>query len=151
MSYREHRRYLQDLLRVGDAKPLGYLPLGTLEALAGVPRAAVERWCRRRGLMYAFFTEGECRISKGAVYVGCLPALKRLLDAHSDVVKKAGWPREPIAFMRTVAMRFADAPKLYALVGRAFADPRFPDIHPMLRAPDDDRTDARKQAASRPG
>lgn len=137
---------LDDLLNIGEAKPLGYLPLSTLEGemqWGAANETVVETMTRTlavRGLCVRVFAESECWVGSGALFAADLKALARLLETHCDIVQKAGWSIDPIAFIDQVAKVSVfeeKSPELYRVIGLAFADKRFTGIRqekPMTKA-----------------
>lgn len=118
---------LRDLFGIGPDKPLGYLPLSTLEDCKYAPETMV-RTLRARDLYVRIYTQPECDVGSGALYASDLRALAGLLAQNKDVIIEAKWPMEPLAFFDRVA-RIAVSerkdPFLYRVIGLAFADPRF--------------------------
>lgn len=130
---------MRDLLDVGPRKPLGYLPLTTLRRHGYEPRA-FRRAATVSGLTTRLFVRdsyvmlppyrGRRRFPLAVqrehahLYVWHEPALQAMLDAHRDVLRDNRWPMKASAFVRKVSRVSADEPRLYRLIGRAFADKR---------------------------
>lgn len=116
---------IQDLLRVGPNKPLGYLPLDTIITICGLSPYAIKQDMEARGLKTKFFTKTMCSISSGALFVWDEDALRKILETHSGVLNHCGWPSEPEEFVTKVAIDTAEDGELYKVVGKCFADARF--------------------------
>jgi hypothetical protein len=126
-NYLESQTDLKDLLLVGPGKPMGYLPLGTIQARGRDPiELAVE--LKAAGLQTRIYTQNECGVASGALYVWDDRALKNLLGRYQNVLHAVGWKDDPADFVAHVAceaVSATDFPELYALIGIAFSDPRF--------------------------
>ena len=125
--------YMDDLLRVGRDKPLGYLPLSTIE-LSGWTLERTLAWLKTTDLKHAVFAQDACRIGSGALYVWDERAVQRLLDLNLPIVQANGWGEEAEEFVLDVVKDYAADPDLYALVGAMFADERFIDTPLVKRA-----------------
>ena len=130
-SPEERDNLLSDLLRVGPEKPLGYLPLATIERcgpLGQTIRATLES----KGLHVQVFEPDACFVGSGAMFVADLTALQQLLDEDegSKTLHDSGWTPKARAFIYAVATVHVDMHRnfdLYRLIGLAFADPFFKD------------------------
>ena len=123
------REIMFDLFGVGWTKPLGYLPLSTIEFHGWTPEL-VTRWSLHNGLSSQELSEGNARTLSGALYVWDPRALQALLDANRDILSRHAWPTDAFDFVQRVVRDTVHkdaAPHLYALIGRAFADERFKD------------------------
>ncbi len=74
------------LAAVGNAKPVGYLPLATLEKHLAMDVTEVADSFAKRGLKTRIFLANECCINSGALYVYDSSALQSVLNAASDVL-----------------------------------------------------------------
>ena len=81
-----------NLAAVGNAKPLGYLPLATLEKHLAMDVTEVADSFEKRGLKTRVFLANECCISSGALYVYDPSGLQSVLNAASDVLARNKWP-----------------------------------------------------------
>lgn len=124
-EFNSSERIWSDIENIGPKKPLGYLPIVTLDKYCSKTPLDVQRYAAERGLQCRIFSEGECRVGSGAVYVWHAPSLDALLDENQDTLVKNGWPLDADAFAARVARDHADDPALYRLIGLAFADWRF--------------------------
>lgn len=129
-EFHTSERIWSDIERIGPKKPMGYLPIVTLDKYCGKTPLDVQRFAAERGLQCRIFSEGDCRVGSGAVYVWHAPALDALLDENQDTLLKNGWPLDADAFATRVAREHADEPALYRLIGVAFADWRFAEGGP---------------------
>ncbi len=114
-----------DLMGVGALKLIGYLPLVTLERAFATSVQNVKEELAHRGLGVLRFREDQCRIASGALYAFHFPGLMLLLRANLTTLKRCGWPIEPYDFVERVAQEEATDDELRALIGKAFADPRY--------------------------
>jgi len=107
-----------DLTRVGPDKPLGYLPLDTLDDPDGL-KCMLES----RGLEVLVLDEAASHVRSGAMVAYDHRALGELLRAGSCVLENSGWPVDARAFalyQMTHNAPFRTA--LYDLVADAYAD-----------------------------
>jgi hypothetical protein len=82
-SENERQALLRSLMAVGPAKPVGYLPIHTIEELAQFTPEAIAAASAARGLATAQFGPAACCIKSGALYVYHREALATLLEAKS--------------------------------------------------------------------
>jgi hypothetical protein len=97
------RRLVERLLEVGPSKPVGYLPLHTIEAFVQPTPHAVAAAATARGLTTAQFGPAECCIKSGALYVYDREALAVLLQERAAAVSAAGLPLDPDRFVARIA------------------------------------------------
>jgi hypothetical protein len=116
---------LRDLLAVGPTKPIGYLPIKTLEQLVQLAPDAVAATAAARGLATAQFGPEACCIKSGALYVYDREALASLLQHHLDSVLKADLPPDPDRFVACIAANWFDEDHpAYPIIERAFGATR---------------------------
>lgn len=119
---------MDHILSLGPQKPLGYLPLNTIEMCGYNPSNLVLE-LSQRGFLADIYPFEVCSVFSGALYV-CAPEwLKRHLAINEGVLSLYGWPGTPEEFMFRVAIERVcqtQNPDLYAVIGQAFGDPRFP-------------------------
>ncbi len=115
-------KYLNDLLRVGPDKPLGYLPLNTIREECKVNPLDVAKYLKRRGLEIKAWKQSFCKVWSGALFVYDRESLQKLLDQHSGILIEANWPSQADDFVVQVATTLAKSPALFDLVATAFAD-----------------------------
>ncbi len=99
----ERRALLRSLTTVGPSKPVGYLPLNTIENIARLDPGAVAAAAQARGLATERFHPSVCCIKSGALYVYHREALAALLLANADAVHAAGLPLDPGDFVARIA------------------------------------------------
>ncbi len=126
-SPEEKEKIMSDLWRVGPQKPLGYHSLDTITQ-CGYSIEETKQKLEDAGLKVLLFREGECPIISGALYVYEEGALEKLLKANIRVLELFYWPSDPKSFVRRVATKgfVPDGTQLFELIGKAFADKRFP-------------------------
>jgi hypothetical protein len=104
----ERQALLRDLEDVGPSKPVGYLPLRSVEKLLLLSPDAVAAGATARGLATARFASDESCIRSGALYVFHRAALHALLMEHGDAVRIAGLPLDPDRFVARIATTWFD-------------------------------------------
>ncbi len=115
--------YMPDLWRVGAEKPMGYLPIQTIENCGWSVWDARDR-VLEKGLKARVMGEAECQVGSGALYCWDEEAVQNLIDRNLAMLILAGWPIKAADFVQKVWSEFAEDPKVYELVGVMFADPR---------------------------
>jgi hypothetical protein len=111
------------LAAVGNAKPVGYLPLATLEKHLAMDVTEVADSFAKRGLKTRIFLANECCINSGALYVYDPSALQSVLNAASDVLARNKWPISAELFVDRVAKFWIEeSDPVYAIIQRAFGD-----------------------------
>lgn len=109
------------LAAVGNAKPVGYLPLATLEKHLAMDVTEVGDLFAKRGLKTRVFLANECCINSGALYVYDPSALQSVLNAASDVLARNKWPISAELFVDRVAKFWIEeSDPVYAIIQRAF-------------------------------
>ena len=114
--------YLDDLLKVGSDKPMGYLPVSTIIDHCRVDPTEVAAYLREKGLETRYWPESFCGVYSGALYTYDPHSLNLLLANHSSLLEDTGWPGDADDFVVKVATTFAEHPSLFNLVADAFAD-----------------------------
>jgi hypothetical protein len=122
-SETERNALLRSLTEVGPAKPVGYLPLYTIEEFVQLTPEAVAAAATARGLATAQFGPAACCIKSGALYVYDRKALANLLQESADTIAAASLPSDPDRFVAHIATVWFDmAHPAYALIARAFGE-----------------------------
>jgi hypothetical protein len=112
-----------NLAAVGNAKPLGYLPLATLEKHLAMDVTEVADSFEKRGLKTRVFLANECCISSGALYVYDPSGLQSVLNAASDVLARNKWPVSAELFVDQLAKCWVEqSDPVHAVIQRAFGD-----------------------------
>ncbi len=125
-SKTENASYLDDLYRVGPDKPLGYLPLSTIEQ-CGIAASDLQTQLEEQGLKTFMVADKDCRTASGALYAWDEQALQALLTSRADILLAAQWPCEPAKFVQRVIDEVApSAAPLFDLIADAFADKNNP-------------------------
>jgi hypothetical protein len=115
---------LGDLAAVGNAKPLGYLPLAALKARLLMDVREVVDSFEKRGLRTKVFQADDCCIKSGALYVYSPTVLQNVLNAFSDVLKANAWPLSAELFVNKVAKTWVEQTHpVYAVIRNAFGEP----------------------------
>jgi hypothetical protein len=116
-------RILDDLRNIGPDKPLGYLPISTINKYLKSDMQNLIREAEEKGLFVKIFRDGEVPITGGALFMADVTALDQLIKLHERTLKAFGWPIEPKEFLEYVATRHApNKTKLFDVVADAFAD-----------------------------
>lgn len=113
---------LNDLRKIGNDKPLGYLPLSTLIEQCGINPYVMREELIQNGLKVIILDHNECSISSGALFAYSEAALQKLLTDNKEVLLSADWPTEAelfIKYLHTVAPRNT---ALFDLIADAFGD-----------------------------
>jgi hypothetical protein len=120
------RDYLDDLNLVGTAKLIGYLPLSTILHNCHADPHALRGEAIRKGLIAHIYSENECSIGSGALYIFDPEKLRDFLalPKNAIVLSRYQWPSEPHAFVRKVVTEIAEPQALYDLVALTFNDQR---------------------------
>lgn len=114
-------KMMEDLWDVGPTKPLGYLPVTTIEACGAVV-ADVLKSLQQRGLWAQVLDQGL--VVGGALYASDLSALQKLLDGQKAMLKDVRWPLRAEQFIKYVAtVQVADSAS--TLIAIAFRDGRY--------------------------
>ena len=121
LTEEERSTLLGSLTEVGPSKPVGYLPLYTIEKFVRTTPEALA--AAARGLATAQFTPKDCCIKSGALYVYHRETLADLLRANAKVACAAGLPLEPDDFIaRIAAVWFEKNHPAYPVIAAAFGD-----------------------------
>lgn len=129
------QRYDDDITRVGEDKPLGYILLRTIRENHGDPEE-MARAARERGLFAEVHYPGNSPLSGGGenpfenagdLMVADIESLRELLINNRGVLEEFGWPIDPYDFIEK--HRWEDPPfktKLFDLIADAYADKNNP-------------------------
>ncbi len=119
----ERNALLRSLTTIGPSKPVGYLPLYTIEKFARLAPDTVAAAAAARGLATAQFDPSACCIKSGALYAYHRDALATLLQANADAVRAAGLPLDPDHFVaRIAAVWFEENHPARPIIAAAFGD-----------------------------
>jgi hypothetical protein len=123
LNEEERSALLLSLTEVGPSKPIGYLPLYTIEEFVRMTPEALAAAAAARGLSTAQFTPADSCIKSGALYVYHRETLADLLRANAKVACAAGLPLEPDDFIaRIAAVWFEKNHPAYPVIAAAFGD-----------------------------
>lgn len=119
----ERDALLHSLTAVGPSKPVGYLPLNTIEMLLKRSPETIAAAAAARGLATAQFGPSICCIKSGALYAYDRDTLAALLKANADAVRAAGLPRDPDYFVAHIAaVWFDESHPAHRIIATAFGD-----------------------------
>lgn len=118
-----------DLLYVGTKKPMGYLPLSSIEFYGGQDALTdLIHWVFDNKYDCRCCSEQACHIGSGALFIWDELMLGEVLDTFKDILLKNDVPTEPEAFVKYVikytVLSEANLP-VYIIIGLAFGDKRF--------------------------
>lgn len=123
LSDEQQNALLQSLTAVGVSKPIGYLPLYTIEKLLRLTPEALADAAAKRGLATVQLDAAACCIKSGALYAYDRQALTRLLQVNAYAVHAAGLPLDPDEFVVHVAsIWFEEQHPAYRVITAAFGD-----------------------------
>jgi hypothetical protein len=114
----------EDLLNVGSNKPMGYMPIQTLEE--SLDKDQIKDLIYElvfKGLTITFADENECAVVSGALYAWDQKALNTLLCKNKETLIKEGWPIEAEIFVRHSMTNSAEPmTDLFDLIADAYND-----------------------------
>ncbi|WP_025661784.1 hypothetical protein [Rhizobium sp. IBUN] len=114
---------LRSLTEVGSSKPVGYLPLYTIEKILRSTPETLAAIAVTRGLATAQFAEAACCIKSGAFYAYHREALDNLLQENADAVRIAGLPHDPDDFVAHIAaIWYAENHAAHPIIVAAFGE-----------------------------
>lgn len=117
---------LRSLTEVGSSKPVGYLPLYTIEEFLRSTPESVAASAATRGLATAQFTQAACCIKSGAFYAYHREALNNLLQENAEAVRIAGLPLDPDDFVAHIAaIWYAENHTVHPIIAAAFGGKDF--------------------------
>lgn len=118
-----------DLLYVGTKKPMGYLPLSSIEFYGGQGALTqLIHWAFENKYDCRTWGEQFCNVGSGALFVWDEIMLGELLDKYKDILIEAEIPVEPEAFVKYIVKNtvFSEVNlPVYIIIGFAFGDKRF--------------------------
>ena len=118
---REQEMLLRSLMAVGPSKPVGYLPLHTIEEFVQITPEAVVAALTAHGLATVQFGPTGCCIKSGALYACHREALAALLQANADAIRAMGLPLDPEIFVAHIAaVWFENNHPAYPIIAKAF-------------------------------
>ncbi len=114
---------MRSLTEVGSSKPVGYLPLYTIEKILRSTPETLAAIAVTRGLATAQFAEAACCIKSGAFYAYHREALDNLLQENADAVRIAGLPHDPDDFVAHIAaIWYAENHAAHPIIVAAFGE-----------------------------
>ncbi len=113
-------KLLKDLVNVGPNKPVGYLPIDTLEEL-GIDVNGLVQELEGKSLTVRKQRNSIYPDSNICLFVYDFKALKSLLESNKRILDKYNWPSDPDAFVGFLKF-IAEKGELFDLVADAFGD-----------------------------
>lgn len=124
---------IADLYNVGKTKAVGYLPIKTIKIYENDTIENVIKCCDRANKTYKIFSEKECFILSGALFVYDTYMLKCILDQYEYILQKENIPTTPDEYIDFIAKNIVfehELPEIYRIICLTFNDSRFVnDIH----------------------
>jgi len=122
-SENDRQALLRSLTEVGPSKPVGYLPLHTIEEFVQMAPEAVAATAASRGLATAQFGPAACCIKSGALYVYDREALASLLQENVAAIAAACLPQDADRFVAHIVTNWFDEDHpAYPIIARAFGE-----------------------------
>lgn len=122
ISFSKVKDLIDDLLMVGIAKPLGYLPCDTVTNICGCDIDALERLLRQRGLATIRLTEGSM-IGSGALYAWDEAQLGALLQRHATALNAAGLSTVCVTYVRQIDRQHYLSNPVYGIIAESYGEP----------------------------
>jgi hypothetical protein len=122
------KELMADLYDVGTKKALGYLPVQSITKHGHDTVENVIRWAATSGRKYRLFTQAECHVESGALYVWDHIMLLFMINENKGILNSAGIPTEPANYVDRIARQLypqQEYPEVYRFIGRTFNDERF--------------------------
>lgn len=117
----QQKEVMGDLLSVGQQKPLGWLPLDTLQNAEVSPEQLAGE-LESKGLKTLILDQEEGGVRSGALFVYDESALKSLIEVNLQTIQQAGWPTEPDAFVRNLKNQEKRFTPMFNVIADAFND-----------------------------
>lgn len=118
----DKRRSWQQLDAVGPDKPVGYLPVETIESYVGKRLQDVMAYLQNKGLEVKIFTGPEWPGFQGSLYVYDKAVLQKLLDENRQILSEAHWPTDADEFVANFKVQEKIGTPIYKLIAKAFGD-----------------------------
>lgn len=118
----------KDLITVGKEKPLGYLPISTIEKY-GKDTHYFKKYAKENNL--GFKIVNDCNIWSGALYLYDKKYLKDTLSKYKHILKEASIPYTNIKFIdyiSSTSIKYDMQPDAFIVIGLTFNDERFRKI-----------------------
>ena len=117
---------LDDLYEVGKTKSLGYLPISTIIDYGKTVDELLDY--ATGNVKSLILSANDCDIKSGALYFYDPPMLNDILQENQEILKKAGVPTEPIAYINYISnfnVNSNSNPEAFRIIGLTFNDARF--------------------------
>jgi hypothetical protein len=117
------KRTLREHLALGREKAVSYLPIETIEMAIGVSLQTYVALIENAGNRCALLAPENCCIRSGAVYAYRVDALEELLNEHSAILSRHGWPLNSDSFVTRLAADWLDeSDPVLPVVRRVFGE-----------------------------
>ncbi len=114
-------KLLNDLLAVGPEKPVGSLPLETVEKLCRVDPRDVVAYLERAGISTVV---GPTRRTKILVLTAYhRPTLQKMLDENRRILEDEGWPTDADGYAAYLQTHIGHREPLHTFIAHTFANP----------------------------
>ena len=115
------KEILDNLLKVGPNKPVGYLPLSTLENMK-INVQELQHELEDRGITTIILNPDESNVGSGALYAYDKESLRQLLQKNELILKKSNWPTDPDSFILYLKNNAWAKTNLFNVIADAFGD-----------------------------
>ncbi|MEK1895623.1 MAG: hypothetical protein AAAB20_20505 [Rhizobium sp.] len=123
---------MRSLTDVSSSKPVGYLPLYTIEKFLRSTPETLAAIAATRGLATAQFAQAACCIKSGAFYAYHREALGDLLRGNADTIRVAGLPLNPDDFVAHIAaIWYEESHVAHPIIAAAFGE-KIAELTPLL-------------------
>lgn len=107
---------------VGPDKPIGYLPIETIENYVGKKVDEVIKHLQKKGLEVKIFTGVEWPGFKGSLYTYDKVALQKVLDENKSILIDANWPVSADEFIENLKVQEKIDTPIYKVIAMTFGD-----------------------------
>jgi len=124
-SKEEIEGLMNDILLIGPRKPMGYLPISTLQ-MCGQDTGALIDDARINGLRAEMWGSHECMVGSGALFVWDAETVEQFIEPNGPLLVGAGWPDDHHMLVRKIATQNVaiDTP-LHELIDALFSGQRY--------------------------
>lgn len=95
---------MNDLVFVGPRKPLGCLPISTLQ-MCGQDMSAVIDNARIKSLRAEMWGSDKCDVGSGAIFVWDAKRIEEFIELNSGLLTAMGWPDDHYMLVRHIATK----------------------------------------------
>ena len=104
----ELKLILDSHARVGQKKPVSYVPIRTVESVIGISVQEYVLIIESMGNSGIILGAEECCINSGAVYAYSPRHLDQFLKEDEAILAAHGWPTVPLEFIKRIAAEWLE-------------------------------------------